>query len=87
MHRTLFVQTEWKPWGGNEPKEVPVIIETFIRKKAERSIESIYSLSVGSEVYFYIDSQGLLLYGFSQQSKPLSLQFTYYHKGENHYER
>ena len=45
------------------------------------------SLSVGSEVYFYIDSQGLLLYGFSQQRKPLSLQFTYYHKGENHYER
>ena len=50
-------------------------------------MEFINSLSIGSDAFFYIDSQGLFLYGFPQQSKPLSLQFTYYHKGENHYER
>ena len=42
-------------------------------------MESINSLSVGSDAYFYIDSQGVFLYGFPQQSKLLSLQFTHYH--------
>ena len=42
-------------------------------------MESNNSLSVSSDAYFYIDSQGEFLYGFPQQSKPLSLHFTHYH--------
>jgi hypothetical protein len=62
----------------DKPNEISEIIETFICKKNGLSMESNNSLSVSSDAYFYIDSQGEFLYGFPQQSKPLSLHFTHY---------
>ena len=50
-------------------------------------MESINRLSAGSDAYFYIDFQGEFIYGFSPAKQALSLHFTDYHKGENHYER